>query len=65
MPGHWNTRITSGWFIKQARQRNAARIPIISSNNKGVTYLDAIHPANSGATKLSLLLAQLSNTYPG
>jgi hypothetical protein len=26
-----------GWFIRQARQRNAARIPIISSNNKGTT----------------------------
>jgi hypothetical protein len=65
MPGHWNARQTSGWFIRQARQRNAARIPIISSNNKGVTYLDAIHPANSGATKLSLLLAQLASPFNG
>jgi hypothetical protein len=65
MPGSWNARITSGWFIRQSRQRNAPRIPILSSNNKGVTYLDAIHPSNAGATKLSLLVAQLSSPFLG
>jgi hypothetical protein len=65
MPGSWDSRKTGGWFIRQARQRNQPRIPIISSNNKGTTLLDAIHPANAGATKLSLLVAQLSSPFPG
>jgi hypothetical protein len=59
MPGHWDSRLTAGWFIAQSIQRNAARIPILSSNNKGSTLLDGVSSANPGATKVSLILAQL------
>jgi hypothetical protein len=65
MPGHWNTRITADWFLRQSQQRNQARVPVINANNKGSTLLDAIHPSNAGATKLSLYLAQLPNRFQG
>jgi len=65
MPGSWNSRITSGWFVRQSRTRNQPRIPVFNSNNKGSTYIDAIHPSNAGATKLSLIMAQLSSPFLG
>jgi hypothetical protein len=60
MPGHWDSEKSAGWFVDQAVQRQAPRIPIISSNNKATTYLEGISPSNIGATKVSLLMAQLS-----
>lgn len=61
LPGHWDSRHTGGWFIDASVQRRQPRIPIISSNNKGVTLLDGVSSANPGATKVSLLMAQLAN----
>lgn len=65
MPGHWDQRITASWFIDQAIQHRRPHIPIISSNNKGVTLLEGISPTNVGATKVSLFLAQLASAFPG
>lgn len=65
MPGHWNSRITADWFLRQSQQRNQARVPVINANNKGTTLIDAIHPTNAGATKLSLYLAQLPTRFNG
>lgn len=63
MPGHWDSRHTADWFVQQAKWRNKAHIPIINANNKGVTLLDGISPSNPGATKLSLILAQLPTKF--
>lgn len=65
MPGHWDARHTSDWFFQQSRWRSSPRVPIINANNKGQTFLDAIDPANPGATKLSLYLAQLPTKFNG
>jgi hypothetical protein len=65
MPGHWDSSKSARWFIAQSKMRNSPRIPILSSNNKGTTLLDGISPTNVGATKVSLILAQLSQPYLG
>ncbi len=65
MPGHWDSRHTADWFVAQSKWRNRAHIPIINANNKGVTLLDGISSANPGATKLSLILAQLPTKFRG
>jgi len=65
MPASWDARKSAGYFIAQDVSRPSPHIPIINSNNKATTFLDAIHPANAGATKVSLLLAQLSSRFNG
>ena len=65
MPGSWDARTTADWFLRQSRDRNQNRIPIINANNKAQTFLDGIDPANPGATKLALYLAQLPTKYAG
>jgi hypothetical protein len=63
MPGHWDARHTADWFVQSAKWRRTPHIPILNSNNKATTFLDGIHPSNSGATKVSLILAQLSQRW--
>jgi hypothetical protein len=65
MPGHWDSRITADWFIAQAKWRGTPHIPIINANNKATTFLDGLSSANAGATKVSLILAQLSSRFVG
>jgi hypothetical protein len=63
MPGHWNSQVTSNWFIEQAKRRGTPHIPILSANNKGATLLSGVSSNNAGATKLSLILAQLNSKF--
>lgn len=65
MPGHWDSRITGSWFIDQDFWRPTPHIPIINANNKATTFLDGVSSANPGATKVSLLLAQLPSRFMG
>lgn len=64
-PGHWNEKISAGWFVRQARLRNVPHIPIINSNNAGLTFIDAIHTAAAASTKVSLNVVQLRNKFVG
>lgn len=65
MPGHWDSRITGDWFIQQAKWRGTPHIPIINANNKATTFLDGLSSNNAGATKVSLVLAQLASRFQG
>ena len=65
VPGHWNSRVSSGWFVRSARLRGGPRIPIINSLNVGGTFLDAIHTSAAASTKVSLIAAQLITPFPG
>lgn len=65
MPGHWDTRHTADWFVQQAKWRRTPHIPIINANNKATTFLDGVSAGNAGATKVSLILAQLASRFPG
>jgi hypothetical protein len=64
-PGHWNAKLSAGWFVRQARLRGVPHIPIINSNNAGLTFLDAIHTAAAASTKVSLNVVQLRNKFVG
>jgi hypothetical protein len=64
-PGHWDQRITADWFVQQAKQRGTPHIPIINANNKATTFLDGVSSNNAGATKVSLVLAQLASRFNG
>jgi hypothetical protein len=50
---------------RQARLRMVPHIPIINSNNAGLTFLDAIHTAAAASTKVSLNVVQLRNKFVG
>ncbi len=64
MPGHWDARHTGGWFIDADKQHpGKAHIPILNSNNRATTFLDGVSSANPGATKVSLLVAQLTGKF--
>jgi len=64
-PGHWDSRITADWFIQQAKWRGTPHIPIINANNKATTFIDGASSNNAGATKVSLILAQLASRFQG
>lgn len=65
MPGHWDSRHTADWFIQQAKWRGTPHIPVINANNKATTFLDGLSSANAGATKVSLIMAQLASRFTG
>jgi hypothetical protein len=65
VPGHWNAKMAGGWFARQARLRMVPHIPIINSNNAGLTFLDAIHTSAAASTKVSLNVVQLRNKFVG
>jgi hypothetical protein len=65
VPGSWNSRITSGWFVRAARLRGVPHIPVINSNNAGLTFIDSINVAAAASTKVSLIVAQLRNKFSG
>jgi hypothetical protein len=65
MPGHWDARHTGDWFVQQSEWRGTPHIPIINANNKATTFLDGLSSNNAGATKVSLVLAQLSSRFNG
>lgn len=65
MPGHWDQRHTADWFIQQAKWRGTPHIPVINANNKATTFLDGLSSNNAGATKVSLILAQLASRFQG
>jgi hypothetical protein len=65
VPGHWNAKYSAGYFVRQARMRMVPHIPIINSNNAGLTFLDAIHTSAAASTKVSLNVVQLRNKFVG
>lgn len=58
-PGHWNAAITAGWFVDLSRRHNLPLIPLISSNNKGVTMVDAVDAVTNVAPLITLIFAEL------
>jgi hypothetical protein len=58
-PGHWNTAITSSWFIDLSRRHNLPLVPVINSNNKGVTFVDAVDAVTNVAPLITLIFAEL------
>ena len=55
----------SGYFIEQDFRRTTPHVPIINALNKATTFLSGISSTNVGATKVSLLFAQLDSAFFG
>jgi hypothetical protein len=60
MPGHWSNLVGSGWFYEMSKRWNEPLIPVINSNNKGVTYTRIADVTASTSPLISLLFAELS-----
>lgn len=60
IPGYRDGATTAGWFYDQARRWNEALIPVINSNNKGVTNVAAADVGGGTAPLITLQLAELS-----
>lgn len=60
IPGHWNEQITSGWFYEMARRWNAPLVPVVNSNNKGVTFTKVADAGGGSNPNVTLYLAELS-----
>lgn len=58
-PGHWNNQTGAGWFYEMARRWNQALIPVINSNNKGVTFTKLADVGGGTAPLLTLQFAEL------
>lgn len=65
VPGHWDERISSGWFVDQDLWRPTPHIPVINALNKATTFVDGLSSANAGSTKVSIHLAQLDGPFFG
>jgi len=58
-PGHWDERLTAGWWMDLSRRFNAALIPVINANNKATTNVRAANAGGGGAPLIRLLFAEL------
>ena len=65
VPGNWDSRKSAGWFVRAARLRGVPHIPVINSNNAGLTFIDSIHTSAAASSKVSLVVAQLRNKFVG
>ena len=59
MPGHWDEKISSGWWYEMSTRFNRPLIPVLNSNNKGVTFCQAADAGGGTAPLVSLLFAEL------
>jgi hypothetical protein len=60
IPGHWDSKISAGYFYEMARRWNQALIPVIASNNKTVTYSKLADAGGGTAPLISLQFAELA-----
>lgn len=60
MPGHWDQKVSGGWFIELARRFNLPLIPTFNANNAGNIMIEAA-TAGGGTTPLpSFMFGELS-----
>lgn len=59
MPAHWDSSKSAGWFYEMARRWSEPLIPVINSNNKGVTFVKAATAGGGGSPLTSLQFAEL------
>ncbi len=59
IPGHWNEQISASWFYEMSRRWSLPLIPIINSNNKGVTFTKLADVGGGTAPLICLLFAEL------
>ena len=60
MPGHWDERITSGWFRDMSEDLGLPCIPVFNSNNRGAINVRAATAGGGGAPVIRLQFAELA-----
>jgi hypothetical protein len=60
IPGHWDTSIAAGWFYEMSRRWQAPFIPVINSNNKGVTFTRLADAGGGTSPLITLQFAELA-----
>ena len=64
LPTSFDAFHTANWFILSDLLRQYPHVPVVNSNNAGSTLLDGIAHNNPGATKVSLIMAEMNNPVP-
>ena len=64
LPVSFDARNTADYFIFQDLLHVGPHIPIVNSNNAGSTLVDGIAHNNPGATKVSLIMAEMNTPVP-
>jgi hypothetical protein len=59
IPGTWDEKISAGYFYEMAKRFNEPLVPIINSNNKGVTFVKVADAGGGTAPLITLQLAEL------
>jgi hypothetical protein len=59
VPGYRDENVTSGWFYTMSKRFNMPLVPVINSNNKGVTNTAAADCGGGTAPLITLLFAEL------
>ena len=59
IPGHWDSKISAQWFYEMSMRWNEPYIPIINSNNKGVTNTAMADVGGGTAPLVTLQFAEL------
>jgi len=59
IPGHWDNRVGAGWFYELSKRMGRPLIPVINSNNKGVTFSKLADAGGGTAPLISLQFMEL------
>lgn len=59
IPGHWDSKITAQWFWEMSTRFNEPFIPVINSNNRGVTTTSLADVGGGTAPLITLQFAEL------
>ncbi len=60
IPASWNNQMVARYFLELSDAYNMPLVPVINSNNKSVTYVDACDASSSTAPLITLLFAELT-----
>jgi hypothetical protein len=59
IPASWNNQMVANYFVNLSNAYNLPLIPVINSNNKSVTFVDACDASSSTSPLICLLWAEL------
>lgn len=59
IPGHWDEKVSAGFFYEMSHRFMEPLIPVINSNNKGVTFVKAATAGGGGSPLTVLQFAEL------
>lgn len=60
VPGHWDSKITAGYFYDMSKRFGLPLIPVINSNNKGVTFTKLADAGGGTAPLVTLQFVELA-----